>query len=184
MSNLTFLFFGAFLLLLFLIGLNEFIKRNFVGKYLLCRRAKSWPRALVRVTEVRTRGIVYSSDYDPPDKGYIVAATYQYEANGREYQGDCINPFYDAWGESDQADAQRLCAALESGPVFCRYNPDRPEQSLLITRYKGEWQGRTTQSLLLMLMCVWMFLMIASFFHDHDDPYRDWIQYAPSSQHP
>ncbi len=163
------------------------LKSGLISRYLMCRRARKWPQAEIKVKEATVENIVYNNQtFDKVAALYSykvdqtfdkVAALYSYKVGGREYESSCINPFYDVTGEI-VAGSIFQNTLLSEPLLYCRYNPRNPEQSLLITKVKLRWLGKSMLGIVFMIFALILFVIGALFGGFIGTPVAEMIQFA------
>lgn len=89
------------------------------------RHAESWYQVQGNVEQARVSGWNAVSDVGVPRENLTVELLYSYKVNGEWYSGSVRHAF------SDENDAHRFADQYRGKPVLVRYDPSKPERSIL-----------------------------------------------------
>lgn len=117
---------GALLLGIAALGVHQALELH---------RSKSWPGVEGQLTESRIhekqRHTGKPSERTTRCCTYEVRVRYRYEVQGHTYEGDRLRVKADIFGRRELAE-QQLARYPAGQPVTVYYNPDAPEQAVLI----------------------------------------------------
>lgn len=167
-----FIIFSAICGILFCTGLGLLWRCSLVSKWRMCLQARFWPQEEIHVQGAKVNSIISNNA-----TCYKVDVLYRYTVRGQEYESSCVNPFYDRIGELDGAEDFRDVLLRET-PIYCRYNPQQPEQSMLITKVRFRWLGEGIMGLAFLVVSVILLLFMSVFSGVLGTPFVDMIEFV------
>lgn len=97
-------------------------------------RMRAWPETRGKLLYSRMEHVA-GFEWDPSDKSYAADALYEYQVDGKTYQGKKISPWVMVASHNARFVLQKQLRRIEAGPaneVCVYYNPRKPSQAVLI----------------------------------------------------